>query len=439
MIRRQSPHHRGTIHRSALHLWAALAFALLSGAGAHAQTQPQAKLIAVTQTGSANFSSAEVAALAGLQNGAMVDRSAIQNAANRLAASGLFASVRYQFSTNDAGLSLTFMLQDAPLFPVELDNFPWFSPADLFAAMKRADIPFHGTAPAAGAFDDQIAQQLRQMLAAKNVQATVVHAVSATPGTTNEIIQFTAQGTDLKLAALHFTDPLASRDAAIQSEISTIKGQPFSLVAVERFEFANVRPVYLSHAYLQVQFGTPEVQLSGNDVNVTVPIAPGPAYDWGGVTWSGNHAYTTADLDSLVSESGLTSGALADGNKINAIWQSVRQAYGHRGYIDARVTPEANFNPAARTVSYAVSILEGSQYRMGKLVLTGLSMDAEKRLRTAWKIPAGQIFDMTYCRFFLAKGATQALKGLPAAQDKMGHYLQKNRAQHTVDVMIDFQ
>lgn len=439
MNRRQSLRRHGRMVSRAL-CCGALGAALLFGAGAFAQTQPQAKLIAVAQTGSANFNSAEVAALAGLQNGAMVDRNAIQNAANRLVGSGLFASVRYQFSTNDAGLSLTFILQDAALYPVELDNFPWFTLADLSAQMKQAGIPFHGMAPAAGAFDDEIAQQLQQMLAARNIHATIAHAVSATPGTTNEIIQFTAQGVELKLVSLRFTDALASRDGAIQSEISTIKGQPFSLAAIERFDVTNVRPVYLAHAYLQVRFGAPQVQLAGSsDVNVTVPITPGPAYNWGGVTWGGNHAYTAADLDSLVSESGLTSGAPADGNKIAAMWKSVQQAYGHRGYINATVTPEANFNPAARTASYAVTISEGSQYRMGKLVLTGLSMDAEKRLRTAWKISQGQIFDMTYCDFFLAKGAMQALKGLPAAQDKMGHYLQKNRAQHTVDVMIDFE
>ena len=49
------------------------------------------------------------------------------------------------------------------------------------------------------------------------------------------------------------------------------------------------------------------------------------------------------------------------------------------------------------------------------------------------------MFDQTYTDYFLSKGVADALKGLPASQDKMGYYLQKNPQQHTVDVMVDFE
>jgi outer membrane protein assembly factor BamA len=440
MIRRQSLHRRcGRISHSAI-FCAPLLFSLVLCATINAQTTPQAKLFAVAQNGSRNFSSAEIAEVGGLQKGAMVDQPAIQAAANRLAGSGLFSSVRYQFSTDANGLSVTFQLQDAPLFPVSLDNIPWVTLADLTTALNQAGIPFHGTAPATGTIDGQIAQQLQKMLEAKDIHATVAYTVSATPGTEDEIIQFKATGADVKLSSLQFTDPLASRDPAIQNKLPSIKGQPFSLAAIESFDVANVQPVYLAHSYLQVTFGAPVVQLSGQDaVQVSVPVTPGPAYLWGGVSWNGNHAYTTADLNSLVTAAGLSAGQPADGNKIVAIWKSVREAYGHRGYIDATVEPKEHFDAAKHSAAYVVNISEGDQYHMGKLVLSGLSIDAERRLRAAWKIPQGQVFDQTYCDFFISKGAMDALKGLPAAQDKMGHYLQKNPQQHTVDVMIDFE
>ena len=418
----------------------AVAFAvLLSVTPAGAQTTPQAKLYAVNQNGSRNFSASEVAMLSGLQKGANVDRDSIQAAADRLARSGVFSNVRYQFATDANGLTVTFQLEDAPLFPISLDNMPWISSADLSSALNAANFPFHGAAPANGTFDDEIAKQLQQMLAARNIRATVSHAVSANPGTSDQIIQFTAAGTNLKLAALQFSDALAAHDSSIQNALTTIKGQPFSVSAIERFDIANVQPVYLSHAYLQVQFGAPAVQVSGDDAQVTVPITPGAAYVWGGVTWSGNRAYTTADLNALVTGAGLANGQPADGTKIEAIWKSVREAYGHRGYIEATVEPKASFDAATHTAAYTVNISEGEQFHMGKLVLSGLSIDAERRVRAAWKLPEGQVFDQTYTNFFLSKGAADALKGLPAAQDKMGYYLQKNPQQHTVDVMVDFE
>ncbi len=440
MIRRQALHRRsvGTLRGFAF-VFSACAIVLLACPFATAQTSPQAKLYAVNQDGSRNFSASEVAMLSGLQKGAPADHDAIQAAADRLARSGLFSSVRYQFATDANGLTVTFQLQDAPLFPILLDNIPWISPADLSAALNAASIPFRGAAPAGGSIDDQIAQQLQQMLAAKNIHATVSHAVGATPGTNEQVIEFKASGMNLKLASLQFSDALAAHDASIQNALATMKGQPFSIVAIEKFDATTIEPVYLSHAYLQVQFGAPAVQVSGDNAQVTVPITPGPAYVWGGVTWTGNRAYTTPDLNALVSGAGLANGQPADGTKIEAVWKSVREAYGHRGYIQATVEPKANFDAASHTAAYSVSISEGEQFHMGKLVLSGLSIDAERKLRAAWKLAEGQVFDQTYADFFLSKGAADALKGLPAAQDKMGYYLQKNPQQHTVDVMIDFE
>lgn len=439
MIQRHALHRRASILRKIGFLSCVALFSPLASSSAHAQAAPQAKLYAVNQNGSRNFSASEVAMLSGLQKGASVDHDAIQAAADRLARSGVFSSVRYQFATDANGLTVTFQLEDAPLFPISLDNMPWVSSADLSSALNAANIPFHGGAPANGTFDDEIAKQLQQMLAAKNIHATVSHAVSATPGTTDQIIQFTAAGTNLKLASLQFSDALAAHDPSIQSALATIKGQPFSISAIERFDVTNVEPVYLSHSYLQVQFGAPTVQISGDNAAVTVPVTPGSAYVWGGIAWSGNRAYTTADLNALVTGAGLANGQPADGTKIEAIWKSVRDAYGHRGYIQAAVTPKENFGAASHTAAYTVNISEGEQYKMGKLVLSGLSIDAERKLRAAWKLPEGQVFDQTYADYFLSKGAADALKGLPAAQDKMGSYLQTNPQQHTVDVMIDFE
>jgi outer membrane protein assembly factor BamA len=420
-----------------------IALAALVPSAVVAQTAPadlQAKLSAVTQTGSQLYTSAQVAALSGLQIGTTVDRSAIQAGADRLAHSGLFSVVRFRFSTDASGLSVTFELQDAQAFPISLDNLPWITSSDLTGILTQAGVAGSPVAPASGILDDRIAQGLQQALETKGVHATVSYAVMPVPGSDDRILQFKAAGADVRVAALQFSDPLATQDPAVQAQLHNITGNPFSLEAIERFDFEQVRPVYLSHAYLRVKFSAPNITFSGPDaVTVTVPVDTGPAYIWGGVTWAGNHAYTTNDLNTLVANAGLTVGQPADGNKIFAIWQNIHAAYGHRGYINATIQPKETFDDAAHRAAYEVNISEGDQYHMGNLVLTGLAVDAERRLRAAWRIPQGQVFDQTYCDYFLATGIAEALKGLPAAQDTMGHFLQKNEQQKTVDVMIDFE
>ncbi len=424
-------------------LFLSAALLALLPAAAMAQTtqaNDQAKLSAVDQAGSHNYSSAQVAALSGLLIGTTVDRKAIQVAADRLARSGLFLTVHYRFSTDATGLTVTFEVDDAPAFPISLDNLPWLTDDDLAKALTLAGIPLERTAPASGVIDDRIAQALQKALEAKDIHATLTFAITSIPGTDERIVQFTAAGVDVRVAALQFSDPLTIHDPVVQAQIANIVGKPFSLEAIERFDFEQARPVYLSHSYLRVKFSAPTVRLSSpNTVAVTVPIDPGPAYVWGGVAWNGNHAYTTSDLDSLVAGTGLTAGQPVDGNKLFAMWQSVRAGYGHRGYIDATVEPKEAFDDAARRASYQVNISEGDQYHMGNLVLTGLSIDAEHRLRTAWHIAEGEVFDQTFCDYFISQGIAEALKGLPAARDTVGHYLQKNPQQKTIDVMIDFE
>src|SRR5207302_11307654 len=83
-----------------------------------------------------------------------------------------------------------------------------------------------------------------------------------------------------------------------------------------------------------------------------------------------------------------------------------------RSYLDAKVSPAPQFNEANSTVAYNVKITEGAQYRMGELVITGLSVDAERRLRNAWRLAPGRSEEHTselqsrenlVCRLLLEK------------------------------------
>lgn len=417
-----------------------------SGLSQEASSTADAKLLSVTQVGSQAYSTEQVTALSGLQNVATVNRDTIQAAADRLAHTGLFSSVRYRYSGEAGGLTVTFQLQDAPTFPVSFDNFPWFTDDELSAALNQAGLPFHGTAPATGTVLDTMAQTLEKTLATRGVHATVKHEISAVPGTDQKTLRFSVEGADLTINAIQFTDPLATNDRGVKDELQNLVGKPFSREEVELFDFEHVRPVYLSRGYLRVAFARPEARFEADprgplpkSVVVIVPITTGPTYSWGGITWNGNHAYTNSDLDALVTQSGLSAGQPADGMKIVALLQSVEDAYGHRGYLDATVVPKETFDDAAHSASYHVDISEGQQYKMGNLVLTGLSIDAERHIRQAWRIAQGQVFDKTFYDYFLAKGIADALRGLPAAQDKVGKFLQKNPQPGTVDVMLDFQ
>ena len=94
---------------------------------------------------------------------------------------------------------------------------------------------------------------------------------------------------------------------------------------------------------------------------------------------------------------------------------------------------------ATARASYRVVVTEGPQYRMGALVLTGLSLEGERRILAAWKIPDGAVFDASVLDAFINGGARAAFGDLPWGYEKIGHYLQKDPKTAKVDVLMDFQ
>jgi len=157
------------------------------------------------------------------------------------------------------------------------------------------------------------------------------------------------------------------------------------------------------------------------------------------VEWSGNNVLSTITLTNAV---GLKSGDVADGMAIEAGWDRVREEYGRRGYMQTKVDPQATYDDAAHTVAYHVHVEEGKTFRFGSLIVTGLSINAEKHLRDSWPIPQGELFDKAKFEEFLTKlqaHSTEIFKDLPIHYDEVGHWLQPNETKGTVDALLDFK
>src|ERR1039457_7717017 len=131
-----------------------VAAAVVCALAARAQTQAPpatAKIASIEVSGSKKFTNAQVAQASGLQGGDVVGKEELQAAANRVAALGTFGGVNYRFTTDAAGIHLTFEVSESTGVPVIFDNFPWFRDEELAAALQHAVGYFDGTAPAQGA------------------------------------------------------------------------------------------------------------------------------------------------------------------------------------------------------------------------------------------------------------------------------------------------
>jgi outer membrane protein assembly factor BamA len=434
----------GRIALSILLLFSAAASVAAQSAPATAVAT--APLREIHAEGLKSFSESQVAPLTGLQIGAQVSKDDLQAAADKLVQTGLFASVKYNFQSRTDGLALTFHLTEAPRVPAYFDNLPWFSDSELNEAI-HAKVPFYnGALPEHGAVVDQAADALAQFLITNGLQAAVEHQVAPNPLGDGDVQLFRIDAEALHVASIEFGDPALNASPAVRQEIPVLLGKAYSRTAIDLFLTEQIRPIFFQKGLLRVKLGPPEVRLSGNpnkklpdQIPVFVPVTPGPVYHWKGVQWSGNNVLSSITLTNSVA---LKPGDIADGMAIEAAWDHVHEEYGRRGYMQAKAEPLATYDDSAHTVAYTVRIEEGKPFRFASMVITGLSVNAERYLREAWPIPEGQIFDKAQYETFLTKlqaHSPDIFKDLPVHYDEVGHWLQPDEAKGTVEVLLDFK
>jgi outer membrane protein assembly factor BamA len=432
-----------------LRLGTAMLPLLLAGLPASAQTPDPvatAPLREIHADGEKLLTESQIISITGLVPGALIGKNDLQTAADKLVQTGLFAKVSFNFQTKLAGVLVTYHVEESPRVLVYFDNIPWFTDSALGDAIRNKFPFFDGTLPEAGAAVDQAVDAVKELLSSRGVQGSLERTVIANPNGEGDVQEIHIEGVEVKIAKLEFSDPSLRDSKTVQQHLSEILGKPYSRMTIDLFLSEAIKPIYLQQGFLRAKLGPPEVRLAGDanqklpsQIPVYVPVATGEVYRWKETRWTGNTLVSEFTLNGLL---GGKHGDIADGMQIEAGWDRVREEYAHRGYLEAKLNPSPAYDDQSHTVSYSVSIQEGPQYHFGKMVLTGISPAAERKLRAAWPFAAGEIFDKAKFEELLAKLQThqgQVFGELPVHYENVGHWLQTEAAKSTVDVLLDFK
>jgi outer membrane protein insertion porin family len=423
-----------------------LALRILCQARAQTPETTTAPLREVHAEGSKILTEAQVVSLTSLQPSSQVGKHDLQTAADRLVASGLFSKVSYSFQTRGTGVLVTYHVEESPRIPAYFDNIPWFSDAELGDAIRKTFPFFDGTLPEAGAVVDQAGDAVKELLVSHGLQVTLEHVVAVNPAAEGNVQQFRVEGTSVQISKLEFGDRALTESKVVQQHLPEIEGKAYSRMTIDMFLTEAIRPVYLQQGYLRAKLGPPEVRLTGNPnqkfpdrITVFVPVTPGEVFHWKEIRWTGNTIVSEFTLNTLLRAK---PGDLANGMETEAGWDRVREEYGHHGYLEIKLDPVANFDEQTHTVSYVISVQEGVQFHFGKIVLTGLSLAAERKLYAAWPIATTNVFDKAKFEETLQKlqsHSEQIFGELPVHYETVGHVLQTDPAKGTVDVLLDFK
>jgi hypothetical protein len=124
-------------------------------------------------------------------------------------------------------------------------------------------------------------------------------------------------------------------------------------------------------------------------VLVEADVDEGLQYRLDRITFLENHAFSA---ETLRDEFPLKKGDVFSRHKVASGLEAVRKLYARNGYLDMYPVPDTEFAAAAEL---KITVKEGPQYHMGKLEIPA-EKDLADRLRLAWKLDEGVVFDSTY-------------------------------------------
>jgi len=420
-----------------------------------AQTQPAKtqstlstayKLIAVKVTGSQRFTSEEVAAASGLPVGTIAHEEDFKKAARQLGESGAFSNIAYTFNYSSAGTKLEFQVTDADKFvPARFSDFVWFTDEELLQKAHERIPLFKGELPATGRLPDQVSDVLQAMLVENGIPGHVDYVRNNGKGEQLESIVYNVAGVSIRIHSVEFPGAGTGELPMLQSAAEKLVDREYSRDFMANFTDRALLPIYREHGYLKVSCAPAQPKVvkpaasepSDNRtkptfVDVTFQVTPGIQYRLVRCDWSGNKTIPSDALDSFLhAKPGQTANTVQLENDLSA----VRELYGSRGYILATIKGDAEFDDAAGTVSFHLVVNEGNVFHMGELEFRGIDNNLTARLRAAWKLRPGDVYDSTYLKQFLP----QARKLLPANLDwEVSTHVTALTGTATVDVDLQY-
>ena len=401
------------------------------------------QLIAIKVVGSKRFPEAAIAAATGLQLGTPVVDDDFKKAARQLGDTGVFTDIAYSFNYSSAGTKVEFHVTDVDKFvPARFEDFVWFSDEELRRRIKEHVPLFDGELPLSGRMPDEVSDVLQAMLVENAIPGHVEYVRAGKTDQPIEAISYSVSDVVVRVRNIEFTGIAETELPALDAAAQRLPEHQYSRSRMNLLVQRQLLPVYYARGYLKAVFSEPQPKVvkqttdaedgprNQTFVDVTFAVTPGLQYKLKSVQWSGNHEFPTDQLQKMVrAEPGQPANTirLADNLK------DVQKLYGSRGFLTATIKANADFDDGASTVVLNLDVKEGYVYHMGELEFRGLDNSLMAKLRAAWKLRFGEIYDSTYIDDYLPA----AQKLLPANLDwDVSSHVTANVRDKTVDVDI---
>lgn len=351
--------------------------------------------------GAPQFTQQELLDAAGLKPDSRLTPRDLKAHARLLTDTGVFEEVRFTASSKGFLFILTPSTQ---LYPLHLDNLPLTPGKDLDARLHQSQPLYRGLLPATGSLVDGVARTLEDLLAVNGIKASVKAALTSGLGPQKiTAVNFSIAAPPVHIGRIQLTGVSAAMQAQASLLVSGQSGNAFdtenSAIGLQR-AFTDI---YQDQGYAAVQVSVaqadpPAVSDQVIDIPFTVAIREGGVYKLGAIDYPTSALVSRAEVAKVLAKY-----PPASGRPLDLFLLAVRDAYHAHGYLDCSVVSHPSFNEATRIVNYSVEIDPGVQYRLASVKFDGAPDPIAAKLKLAWKMAPGDIFDESYLSGFTAQ------------------------------------
>lgn len=355
---------------------------------------------AVRFQGAPQYTQQELIAAAGFKPGARLNSAAVKAHARQLVDTGMFKEVKFAYDHRTWLFTLT---PSSQLFPLHLDNVPLTPGRELDARLHQRFPLYQGLLPASGSMVEGICRTLEEMLAAKGARATVKADLTSGLGPKKlTAINFTVSSPAVHIGRIQLSGVSPPMQAKASQLASQQAGVTFdtenSAIGLQRV-FADL---YHDQGYAAAQVDVVQLDaLKASDQSIDVPFAltirEGGIYKLGKIELPADALVTRAEIEKKISKK-----SAGSGRPLDLFVLAVCDAYTAHGYLDCSTVLHPSFDDAAHIVNYSLQIDPGAQYRLASVKFEGAPDAMAARLKLAWKMAPGDVFDQSYLANFAA-------------------------------------
>ena len=396
------------------------------------------KLLSIKATGSKRYSSTQIVAATDLQPGQTVREDDFKLVSQRLGETGAFSNVAYNFQFSPEGIKLDLQVTDSDQFvPARFENFVWLSDQELLAKLGASVPLFQGQLPVTGKLADQVSDALQTLAIERHLKGRADYLRSGPPDGPIESFDFSITGQDIRIRQVELPGAGAAELPALEAAAKKLSGQDYIRTILRVQASKDLLPVYLERGYLQAAFSDAQpkvVEESPEEtlVDVAFSVSPGLQYKLSEVQLSGYSVFPVEELRKLIH---LEPGHPANAVKLERDIEAIKQLYGTRGYMAARILAKPEMSERDSTVKYMFQFQEGGVYKMGDLEIRGLDSRTTERMVAAWKLQAGDTYDAQYPKRFMES----ALSLLPGQDWTIAVHESVEDNDKVVDVSLHFE